>query len=89
MIYIVSVFGLVFRTKESHTSYSLRDIVVEKKKVRIYARYETSFDDINLQLQSVVWNAEESNSSISNFLVTTNFMYAVCGLDILSTLTQM
>jgi len=55
--------------------------VVEKKKVGIYARYETSFDGINLQLQPMVWNAKESNSSVSNFLVTTNFMYAVCGSD--------
>ena len=51
------------------------------EKTGIYARYETSFDGINLQLQPIVWNAEESNSSVSDFLVTTNFMYSVCGSE--------
>lgn len=82
MIHIVYVSGLLFLTDDlirrlAHVTY----IVEKKKKVGIYVRYETSFDDINLQLQSLVWNAEESNSSVSNFLVTTNFMYVVCGFD--------
>lgn len=55
--------------------------VMEKKKLGICARYEPSFDGINLQFQDAVWNAEESNYSVLNFLVTTNFMYAVCGSD--------
>jgi hypothetical protein len=54
---------------------------VKKKKVGIYARYETSFGGINLQWQPMVLSAEESNTSVSNFLVTTHFMYAVCGSD--------
>jgi hypothetical protein len=32
--------------------------VVEKKKLGIYARYETSFDGINLQFQHAVWNGD-------------------------------
>jgi hypothetical protein len=43
--------------------------------------YGTVYDHISLRLLLLIWNVDGSNSDITNYLTTTNFMYAVCGLN--------